>query len=239
MAETEAQPEQPESEELKRYRIRYGFWKVVVGSLAVTAISVIVPAAIEFSTLRVEEERKRLELEILSEQKHQEYVSEFLHTAIDQDIELRIRFAEYFANVSVDEYQDDWQDFLKRLRDIRDKNRETIHQKERELQWLLADKQPSTEIQIKIAELERELQWRYGVVGYAIAGRSIVPREGEQQLITTAAEAAKTVSNLLELSTQLEKKRESLEERIAKERQALERKTIERQNLLEEQRPAD
>lgn len=77
--------------------------------------------------LRIDQERdlkdkeiqiKELELKLAAADKHQNYIGQFINQAIDKDIELRIRFAEYFATVS--DEPERWEKFLGNLVKKRD-----------------------------------------------------------------------------------------------------------------------
>ncbi len=70
-------------------------------------------AANEVERATIERERISQEIKL----KEQEYVGKFVDKAIDDDIELRIRFAEYFAAILGDPR---WAAFLKILADHRD-----------------------------------------------------------------------------------------------------------------------
>jgi len=80
--------------------------------------------------------------------------------ALNQDIELRIRFAEYFAHVSAPTFQKGWIDYHDELIKRRDKIREEINEMEDEWQdkaQNLARGKP------KLGHLERGLDWRFSL----------------------------------------------------------------------------
>jgi len=64
-------------------------------------IAVAVPAAVDAYKARIELQLKSKEIDGRILDSHRQYISNFLNTALDQDIELRIRFSEYFSFVSV------------------------------------------------------------------------------------------------------------------------------------------
>jgi hypothetical protein len=96
--------------------------------------------------------------------------------AIDQDIELRIRLAHYFANVLEGQYKVDWQAYENSLQLDRKTARTFINDNERDLYELMEDKEDNL---AEIRELERNLEWAYREVGYAERDRSVVdsPRD--------------------------------------------------------------
>ena len=176
---------------LERYRIKYGLYKVLFGTAIVGLAGVLVPGAIEFWKLHfedqrrqaefaVEDQRKRLELQIAQTNQQQAYVKDFLQTALNQDIELRIRFADYFANVAAESFKEDWKTFRDSLVKVRDKTRREIHDRELKIRLALAVDDPTVEKQAEIAQLERELEWRYREIGYVAKDRSVVRSKSEQ-----------------------------------------------------------
>jgi hypothetical protein len=85
----------------ERYRTRLGFWQVIWGTLISGGVAVAIPAAVDAYKARLEIQKsvedqklkaKEIEGKILDS--HQQYISNFLNTALNQDIELRIRFSE-------------------------------------------------------------------------------------------------------------------------------------------------
>jgi hypothetical protein len=159
--------------ELRRYEARLGVWKVVLGTFIVGLAGVLIPGAVSFYTAYFDNERKRLELELSQQAAHQQYIKDFFTTAINQDIELRIRFADYFANLSGPQQEEMWQNYLVSLKTLRDANRTKINALENQL---VAFKRKSPE-EIDVAEFDRvnrELTWANSEVGYIATERSTV-----------------------------------------------------------------
>jgi hypothetical protein len=97
------------------------------------------------------------------------YIKEFLNNALNQDIELRIRFAQYFAYVSADAFRQGWIDYRNELQTKRKEIREQIDKMEHDwLRAVRAEKQNDQEIE----HLERNLKWAYAEVGYVERDRS-------------------------------------------------------------------
>jgi hypothetical protein len=86
--------------EFRRYEARLGVWKVVLGTFIVGLAGILIPGAIQFYTTHLEDARKETEVRLSQQAAHQQYIKDFFATAINQDIELRIRFADYFANLA-------------------------------------------------------------------------------------------------------------------------------------------
>lgn len=176
--------------ELEKYKTRYSFYKVAVGTALVGVVSVIIPGAIEYwkatfenqrlsYQYEIDDKRKRTEIELAQINQQQAYVKDFLETALNQDIELRIRFADYFSKVSAEPFREDWSEYRKSLVEVRNSTRSEIHEKEETLLRNLSLETPTTEEQIEIAKLRRELEWRYREIGYLERDRSIVRSEDE------------------------------------------------------------
>ena len=83
-----------------------------------------------------------------------------MEKAINQDIELRIRLAEYFAFTSVGSFQLGWKEYRKALITHRDAIRKDIDQMETEWQQRVGRSGAETD------RLERNLSWKYTEVGY-------------------------------------------------------------------------
>jgi hypothetical protein len=86
--------------EFRKYEARLSVWKVVLGTMTVGVAGVLIPSMISFYSTYFETFRKDAEVRQLRQSSHQQYIKDFFDTAVNQDIELRIRFADYFANVS-------------------------------------------------------------------------------------------------------------------------------------------
>ena len=156
-------------------------WKVVLGTFIVGLAGVLIPGAISFYTAYFDNERKKAEFELSQQAAHQQYIKDFFATAINQDIELRIRFADYFANLSGPLQEGMWQNYLTSLRELRDLKREKINELEGKL---VAFKRMSPE-EIDTAEydrINRELAWANAEVGYIPTERSTVFAVGESPI---------------------------------------------------------
>jgi hypothetical protein len=166
--------------ELRRYEARLGVWKVVLGTFIVGLAGVLIPGAVSFYTAYFDNARKETELALSQQAAHQQYIKDFFQTAINQDIELRIRFADYFANLSGPQQEGMWQKYLASLTETRSANRKKINALESQL---VAFKRLSPE-QIDIAEFDRinrELAWANAEVGYIPTERSAVFAVGESR----------------------------------------------------------
>jgi hypothetical protein len=117
--------------EFRRYEARLGVWKIVLGTCIVGLAGILIPGAINFYTAHFENVRKETELRISQQAAHQQYIKDFFATAVNQDIELRIRFAEYFANLSGPGQEQMWKNYLQELRRLRDGNRTKINELEK------------------------------------------------------------------------------------------------------------
>jgi hypothetical protein len=167
--------------ELRRYEARLGVWKVVLGTFIVGLAGVLIPGAVSFYTAYFDNQRKKLELDLSQQAAHQQYIKDFFATAVNQDIELRIRFADYFANLSGKTQEEMWRNYLKSLTALRDSNRSKINALESQL---VAFKLRSPE-QVDTAEydrINRELAWANAEVGYIPTERSAVFAIGESPI---------------------------------------------------------
>ena len=159
---------------LRWYQARLGFWQAIWGTLITGGLAVAIPAAAD--AFKNYQERKLKEQEITLKERelegkvldsHQQYISNFLSTALNQDIELRIRFSEYFSFVSDIKHRDSWEKFRAGLVKRRDDTRRDINFREVEVDKLRVRRAELTvREQTELARLERELSWSYGELGY-------------------------------------------------------------------------
>ena len=172
-----------DNEALERYRIRFGLYKVILGTMIVGLAGVLIPGAIEYWKLQFEEDRKRLELRYAQEMQQRDYVRDFLDTALSQDIELRIRFAHYFQSLlQEDESQAKaWRTYYEELNKIREDGRGNIKEYSQELEELLRGKNRELKTELRILELRREIDWIYAELGYVQPDRSVLPTQGERE----------------------------------------------------------
>jgi len=98
-------------------------------------------------------------------------MEKFLTNALNQDIEIRIRLATYFANVSALTYKQGWAAYLKELVKLRDGIRKDINDKEKELHEKQQIAGPGDQV---IAEILRDLHWKYGELNYAEPDRNVL-----------------------------------------------------------------
>jgi hypothetical protein len=192
MSEAVDAKEQKPDMELEKFRIRFGFYKVLFGAALVGLLSVVVPGAIEFWRLIFEDKRRDREIRAEQINQHQSNINQFIATAINQDIELRIRFAKYFAHVSDNKYRNDWENYLKNLLEARESNRRDINSKEDTLRRIQFVSNLTDEQKIVKERLLRELEWLYREIGYVARDRSIVPsrtetRDAERPLAATGS----------------------------------------------------
>jgi hypothetical protein len=86
---------------------------------------------------------------------------------LNQDIELRLRFSEYFAAVSDPRYKEGWEKFRIGLEKRRNELRREINQKEKDLDKIRTRRTLlDVSEQSELAQLERELRWYYAELGY-------------------------------------------------------------------------
>ena len=106
------------------------------------------------------------------EEFHETYVKDFLSNALNQDIELRIRLAEYFSFVSADNFKPGWTNYHDDLLKHRDDIRAKIDVLEDDWQQEKKHSEP-------VDQIERNLRWLYNEVGYVERHRSVTidPRD--------------------------------------------------------------
>lgn len=189
--ETESEPVSQLSERdylLRRFEAVIGFWKVVVGTALVGLASVLIPGAIQFWELQFKERRQEVELNIAQDEAQRDTITQFIDFALNEDIELRIRMAEYFGVVTDEPEQSKWKSYYRDLVERRNTLKKDILDREtrRNQIELTPDDARSEEDRVRLVTLRLELAWLYGELGRAIRGESVVPTLNERQTPETA-----------------------------------------------------
>jgi lysozyme family protein len=179
---------------LERYRTRLGFWQVIWGTLISGGVAVAIPAAVDAYKARLDLQLKQRDIESRALDFHQTYISKFLDTALNQDVELRLRFSEYFSFVSEKESRDQWRKYHEELEKRRDAVRKSINEKELRAAQLSAISNPSSEQQIEQLQLRRELEWTYAEVGYARQDSNVTIPNLSNSVLSSAPIDSKTLS---------------------------------------------
>ena len=138
------------------------FWTVVAGTTVVGLAGVLVPATINYVALLSDQQKT-----------YQTHITSFLEKGINQDIELRLRLAGYFAELSGPEERLRWATYKEQLEKQRKSARERINTLEEDLASLCA-KKDGVDTRVSIDRTRRELEWAYSEVGYAQANRSVM-----------------------------------------------------------------
>ena len=86
-----------------RLRIWVNFWKWLIATVVVTG-------GVGLVTMLIDAKHRTTELQIDVDRREQEYLKSFLETAMDENLEKRYLFAQYFAHVATSkEYKQGWQ----------------------------------------------------------------------------------------------------------------------------------
>ncbi len=155
--------------ELERYKAKLDFRKFIWGSVFAAIVIATIPPSFQYATAHLEYVKGEAARLMQAQQFRDSYVKDFLNTALNQDIEQRIRFAKYFSSVSSE--KDDWAKYLDDLTKLRDAKKTEIDNLEQAWQKL-AD-QPGADVN-KVNEARRHLDWAYAEVGYAAPNRSAI-----------------------------------------------------------------
>jgi len=122
---------EPQSTFLEFYKTTLDYRAKVVSIIFASGVAVAIPNIVslinnhaqalneqqkqqnELLIKKQEQKLKEIELQIAKSSKYQDYVAKFIDQAMNQDIEVRIRFAEYLATVS--DEPSHWKEFLSGL----------------------------------------------------------------------------------------------------------------------------
>jgi hypothetical protein len=165
----------------EREKAKLDYRKFIWGSVVAAIAIATIPPSFQLATAVLEYVKSRAKLredtraaeadrQVKQEQFLQTFTQAFIANALDQDIELRIRFADYFAHVSPASSRDLWGAYLGKLEKQRDKVRASINEMEEKWQ---RSKVGSDQAAIDLDRLERTLQWTYKEVGYVSRDRSV------------------------------------------------------------------
>lgn len=166
--------------DLEELKVRLEYRKFIWGSVFVALAVAAIPPGFQMGTavleyvkagrqLQIDEANKKADRETQQQAFRDNYVKEFLKDALNQNIELRIRFAEYFSFVSAEPYKANWADYRKTLMLRRNEIREEINRMEKELYAIPANDRDGDEAQ----RLVRNLRWKYEEVGYQESIRTL------------------------------------------------------------------
>jgi hypothetical protein len=167
---------------VEREKARLDYRKFVLGSVFVAIAIAAIPPLFQLATafleyvkteqqLRLDQQNKEADRQTEEEKFREEYVKDFLTNALNQDVELRIRFAEYFSYVSADTFRKGWTEYRDSLLKHRDQIRKQID--EMEADWQLAQSRENQRGSPEVERLERNLAWAYKEVGYVEHDRSV------------------------------------------------------------------
>jgi hypothetical protein len=156
--------------DLEREKAKLNFRKFVLGSVFAAIAIAAIPPLFQLATAVVKssenqhlaEQNRAAEILRNEEETYFVFVKEFLASAMNQDIELRLRVAEYLSFVSLDKYKDAWKGYFDSVTKQREQTQQTIDRLEKELDEARSKTTPKSEL----FRLERNLAWAYASVGY-------------------------------------------------------------------------
>lgn len=155
--------------ELERYKATLDFRKFIWGSVVAGITIAAIPPLFQLATAYLEYIKSEAARAMQAQQFRDSYVKDFLNTALNQDIEQRIRFAKYFSSVSSE--KNDWVKYLEDLTKLRETKKTEIDGLEKA--WQKLSDQPRADA-AEVNEARRHLDWAYSEVGYAAPNRSAI-----------------------------------------------------------------
>jgi hypothetical protein len=155
--------------DLERYKAQLDFRKFVWGSVVAAITIAAIPPLFQLATAYLEYVKSEAARAMQAQQFRDGYVKDFLNTALNQDIEVRVRFAQYFSAVSSE--KGDWAKYLDSLAKLREAKKQEIDSLEQAWQKL-ADQRGADANEVNKAR--RHLDWAYSEVGYAAPNRSAI-----------------------------------------------------------------
>jgi hypothetical protein len=143
MADNDSSPEndeEPEGDRLKRLSIWLGFWKFVLGSFVLAALTAILNYQIQSRTVTIK-----------AKEQEKEYLKSFINQAMDDNLEKRLRFAQYFATL----LKEGWTEYYKQLDQELALQKEQVERAKKEQISLASSQDPKA--REKSQELERKI----------------------------------------------------------------------------------
>jgi hypothetical protein len=104
---------------LDKYKAQLDYKKFILGSVFVALALAAIPPLFQLATAVLENVRSTADRQAKQQAFRDDYIKEFINNALNQDIELRIRFAQYFSRVSTEPYRNDWTNYLNDLKQTR------------------------------------------------------------------------------------------------------------------------
>lgn len=103
---------------LERYKARLGFWQAIWGTIFVSGVAVAIPAAVTVYGKYLDKQIHDLDLQLkikdqenAAKQYEKEFMTKFISQAVNQDINVRLRFTDYFAHLADEKDAGRWGKF--------------------------------------------------------------------------------------------------------------------------------
>lgn len=178
--------------QIRKYEARMSVLKIGLGTALVGVISVLVPGAVEFWDLRFQTWREQEQLAFQREVAREGSIQNFVELALNEDIEYRLRLAEYFSVVAHETDKPLWEGYYNDLKTRRRDTKAQILKLESQLNQIAykPEMERTPEETIAMSTLKLELDWLYGELGRTIRGESVVPTASEQRTNTSATPTA-------------------------------------------------
>ena len=186
--------------EIEKMRIKYGFYKFLLGTVAISALSIIINGMIQ-------SEKLNHEIQI----KESEYIAQFLEHALKKQLEDRRDFAAYFEKLSPsEEARSRWQSYLQFVENLILKAKEAeVKKKETELKLNVAA-ETIAGLQLEAEKARSEIA-KLTAIGETDNVENVEElRRLNIQLNKTTEEAGKYSQNLEELQNQLTEQKTEL-----------------------------
>ena len=169
---------------IERYKAKLDFWRAIIISGFVALAIAAIPPLFQLATayvkhgefedqLRQDAQSKSLAQAADAEKFRSEYIKAFLDKALNQDIEIRLRLAEYFKRVAQGDEQKAWELYYNDLYGERGSVRTKIAEDEVALDKLQRAN-PTVSGVIEQNKLIQDLEWLRAEVGYVAPNKSAV-----------------------------------------------------------------
>jgi hypothetical protein len=200
---------------LELYKTTLDHREKIISIIFVSGIAVAIPAMVDAYKARMEYLSKETSLELQKESFNmesnlkekeqnlkeltfrQESIQSFSSTGLQQDIELRIRLAEYFAALAADDvYKEKWRIYLKNLSDRRNESKRKLDQVNDEIDTEVFKQVPD---QLHLRKLYRARGWLEAEFNPVVVNEPVTLQPTAVASITNAGLTTIQSSKLLEL----------------------------------------
>jgi len=155
---------------LERYKAKLDFYKFMWGSVFAAIAAVAIPAAFQYATAHLEYVKNQSQLVANQQSFRETYIQQFVDKILAQDVEVRIRLADYMSFTASDELKSAFKDYATFLRANKTQQIIDIDNAEEKFSQLSTTFHTDN---VEIEKVSRQLARLYRETGYVPPNRSV------------------------------------------------------------------